>query len=71
MGFADSRGDKNYNKELSAQRAEAVRNWLTSNASIGADRISIEPMGESAPVASNATPEGRQQNRRVEIAVIK
>ncbi|UOQ66705.1 OmpA family protein [Hymenobacter volaticus] len=71
MGFADSRGDKNYNKELSAQRAEAVKNWLTSNASIGADRISIEPMGESAPVASNATPEGRQQNRRVEIAVIK
>ena len=71
MGFADSRGDKNYNKELSAQRAEAVKNWLTSNASIGADRISVEPMGEAAPVASNATPKGRQQNRRVEIAVIK
>ncbi|UOG75427.1 OmpA family protein [Hymenobacter tibetensis] len=71
MGFADSRGDKNYNKELSAQRAEAVKNWLTSNASIGADRITLEPMGESAPVASNATAEGRQQNRRVEIAVIK
>ncbi|WP_375434279.1 OmpA family protein [uncultured Hymenobacter sp.] len=71
MGFADSRGDKNYNKELSAQRAEAVKNWLASNASISADRISIEPMGEAAPIASNATPEGRQQNRRVEIAVIK
>jgi outer membrane protein OmpA-like peptidoglycan-associated protein len=71
MGFADSRGDKDYNKELSAQRAEAVKNWLTSNASIGTDRITLEPMGESAPVASNATAEGRQQNRRVEIAVIK
>jgi outer membrane protein OmpA-like peptidoglycan-associated protein len=71
MGFADSRGDKNYNKELSAKRAEAVRNWLTANASISADRISLEPMGETAPVASNATAEGRKQNRRVEIAVIK
>jgi outer membrane protein OmpA-like peptidoglycan-associated protein len=71
MGFADSRGDKSYNKELSAKRAEAVKNWLTSNASIGADRISLEPMGETAPVATNATPEGRKQNRRVEIAVIK
>lgn len=71
LGFADSRGDKSYNKELSAKRAEAVKNWLTSNASIGNDRISLEPMGESAPIATNATPEGRQQNRRVEIAVIK
>jgi outer membrane protein OmpA-like peptidoglycan-associated protein len=71
LGFADSRGDKSYNKELSAKRAEAVKTWLTNNASIGADRISLEPMGETAPVATNATAEGRQQNRRVEIAVIK
>lgn len=71
MGFADSRGDKNYNRELSAKRAEAVKNWLTKNASISADRISLEPMGEEAPVASNATAAGRQQNRRVEIAVTK
>lgn len=70
MGFADSRGDKNYNKELSAKRAEAVKNWFTKSAGISAARISIEPMGESAPVASNATAEGRQQNRRVEIAVL-
>ncbi|RYU83724.1 OmpA family protein [Hymenobacter persicinus] len=69
MGFADSRGDKNYNKELSAQRAEAVKNWLTKNGKIDASRVSLEPMGESQPVASNATAAGRQQNRRVEIAV--
>ncbi|GAA4377802.1 OmpA family protein [Hymenobacter koreensis] len=69
MGFADARGDKSYNKELSAQRAEAVKNWLVQNGKIEATRVSLEPMGESAPVASNATAAGRQQNRRVEIVV--
>lgn len=71
MGFADSRGDKSYNRELSAQRAEAVKNWLAKNGGIGDARVSIEPMGETDPVASNATAAGRQQNRRVEIAVVK
>ena len=71
MGFADSRGDKSYNRELSAKRAEAVKKWLSQNGGMGDARVSIEPMGETAPVASNATAEGRQQNRRVEIAVIK
>ena len=70
MGFADSRGDKNYNRELSAKRAEDVKKWLAQNGGMGDARVSIEPMGEAAPVASNATAEGRQQNRRVEIAVI-
>ncbi|TGE17182.1 OmpA family protein [Hymenobacter elongatus] len=69
MGFADSRGDKNYNRELSEQRATAVKNWLSQNGKIDAARVSVEPMGEAQPVASNATAEGRQQNRRVEIAV--
>ena len=69
MGFADSRGDKGYNKELSAQRAEAVKNYLVAKGSIDAARVSVEPMGEAMPVASNATAAGRQENRRVEIAV--
>ncbi|UOQ73757.1 OmpA family protein [Hymenobacter cellulosilyticus] len=69
MGFADSRGDKSYNRELSEKRANAVKTWLSQNGKIDASRVSIEPMGESQPVASNATAEGRQQNRRVEIAV--
>lgn len=69
MGFADSRGDKSYNKELSEKRAEAVKNYLVANGNIAADRVSVEPMGESTPVASNATAAGRQENRRVEIAV--
>ena len=69
MGFADSRGDKDYNKELSEQRAEAVKNWFVQNGKVDTARISVEPMGEAQPVASNATASGRQQNRRVEIAV--
>ncbi|MFC7667602.1 OmpA family protein [Hymenobacter humi] len=69
MGFADSRGSKDYNKELSEQRAEAVKNYLVSKGKIDAARVSVEPMGETNPTATNATASGRQENRRVEIAV--
>ncbi len=69
MGFADARGDKDYNKDLSEKRAEAVKNYLVSNGKIDAGRVSVEPMGEAMPVASNATAAGRKENRRVEIAV--
>lgn len=69
MGFADSRGAKDYNKELSEKRAEAVKSYLVANGGINAARVSVEPMGEAQPVASNATAAGRQENRRVEIAV--
>lgn len=69
MGFADSRGDKDYNKELSEKRAEAVKNWLVTNGKMDASRLSVEPMGEAMPAASNATAAGRKENRRVEIAV--
>ena len=69
MGFADSRGDKGYNKELGEKRAEAVKNYLVTSGSIAADHVSVEPMGEAMPVASNVTAAGRQENRRVEIVV--
>jgi outer membrane protein OmpA-like peptidoglycan-associated protein len=69
MGFADSRGAKDYNKDLSEKRAEAVKNYLVANGHIAAARVSVEPMGEAMPAASNATAAGRQENRRVEIAV--
>ena len=69
MGFADSHGAKDYNKALSEKRAEAVKNYLVANGKIAAARVSVEPMGEAMPVASNATATGRQENRRVEIAV--
>ncbi len=69
MGYADARGTKGYNKALSEQRAEAVKNYLVTNGKIAAARLSVEPMGEAEPVATNATAAGRQENRRVEIAV--
>jgi len=69
LGFADARGDKSYNRDLSKQRAEAVKNYLVTTDKMPADRVSTEAFGETQPVATNATPAGRQENRRVEIAV--
>lgn len=69
LGFADSKGDKNYNRELSEKRAEAVKSYLVATNKMPADRVSTEAFGEEQPVASNATAAGRQENRRVEIAV--
>jgi outer membrane protein OmpA-like peptidoglycan-associated protein len=66
-GFTDSTGSAAYNKELAAQRAEAVRYWIIGNANVKPERISISPIGEKRPVASNNTAQGQQQNRRVEI----
>jgi outer membrane protein OmpA-like peptidoglycan-associated protein len=66
-GYTDSQGSPGYNKELAEERAEAVRNWLSQNGNIDNNRISIHPVGEGDPVASNETAAGRQQNRRVEI----
>lgn len=68
-GHTDAQGSAGYNKELAEQRAKAVQDWLVQNGNITADRITLHPVGEAQPVASNATAEGRQQNRRVEIVV--
>jgi len=48
-----------------------VKSWLTGKGNVKAERISINPVGESKPAATNATAEGREQNRRVEIAIKK
>ena len=66
-GHTDAVGSAGSNKDLAEQRAEAVRNWLVKNGNVAENRISLHPVGESQPVASNATESGRQQNRRVEI----
>jgi outer membrane protein OmpA-like peptidoglycan-associated protein len=66
-GYTDTRGSADYNEQLAEERADAVRNWLTQNGNISNDRISLHPVGEADPVASNETAQGRQQNRRVEI----
>ena len=67
-GFTDSTGSRQTNRRLSQARAEAVRNFLI-NAGISPDRIIARGMGQSYPIASNATPAGRQQNRRVEVVL--
>lgn len=66
-GYTDAVGSAGYNKELAEQRAQAVRDWLVKNGNVSESSISMEPVGEERPVATNATSEGRQQNRRVEI----
>jgi outer membrane protein OmpA-like peptidoglycan-associated protein len=68
-GYTDAKGSAGYNEDLAKQRAEAVKNWLQKNGNIDASRISVHPVGEAKPVRSNETAAGRQQNRRVEIAV--
>jgi outer membrane protein OmpA-like peptidoglycan-associated protein len=65
-GYTDNVGSDKSNLDLSQQRAEAVRDFLIKNG-IDAERIEARGYGEAAPVASNDTEAGRQQNRRVEI----
>lgn len=65
-GHTDSTGTAAYNKELGGERAEAVRSWFIKNG-IVADKIAVHSFGETNPVASNETAEGRQQNRSVAI----
>jgi outer membrane protein OmpA-like peptidoglycan-associated protein len=65
-GHTDSRGSDAYNEALSDRRAHAVAVALESRG-ISADQVQTVGRGKGYPVASNDTPEGRQQNRRVEI----
>jgi len=67
-GHTDSIGTDEYNRRLSEQRADAVREYLVQQG-IRSDAITASGFGKSEPVASNDTPEGRQQNRRVELVV--
>ena len=67
-GHTDSIGGDEYNRRLSEQRADAVRDYLVQQG-ITSDAITASGFGKSEPVASNDTPEGRQQNRRVELVV--
>jgi len=67
-GHADSIGTDGYNQRLSESRAESVRSFLVQQG-ISREAVSADGFGESRPVATNGTPEGRQQNRRVELVV--
>lgn len=67
-GYTDSVGSDDKNQELSLRRAQSVRDYLISQG-IPADRVQAVGRGESSPIASNDNPEGRANNRRVEIVV--
>lgn len=68
-GHTDSVGTEGYNQKLSMRRANAVKAFLVSKG-VPADRVFTEGKGESKPVASNKTSEGRAQNRRVDVEVV-
>jgi outer membrane protein OmpA-like peptidoglycan-associated protein len=68
IGHTDSTGAAAYNQDLSQRRAQAVSSVLI-NAGVSPQRIRSIGRGEDQPVASNLTPQGRQQNRRVEIVI--
>jgi outer membrane protein OmpA-like peptidoglycan-associated protein len=67
-GFTDSTGSDSYNLTLSGKRADAVRQVLM-NQGIDTQRVAYQGYGEAHPVADNATAQGRQLNRRVEIVL--
>ncbi|HET9066916.1 MAG TPA: OmpA family protein [Gemmatimonadales bacterium] len=70
-GHTDATGDEATNQALSARRAASVREWLVESAGIAPGRLTAAGLGESKPVGSNDTPEGRQQNRRVELVRVE
>lgn len=69
LGHTDSTGPDDHNKILSDHRAGAVENFLVSQ-SVGAQRLETTGYGESDPIATNDTDEGRQLNRRVEVVIV-
>jgi len=70
QGFTDSQGSEQYNIGLSMRRVESVQRYLVSK-NIPLFRVSIVGLGEDNPVADNKTSQGRAQNRRVEVRVLK
>ncbi len=67
-GHTDSKGSDEYNYELSHQRAEAVASYLRGQG-LANQRLVIKGYGEAQPIRPNTTGQGREQNRRVEIAI--
>ena len=68
VGHADSDGAEAYNLDLSRRRAASVAGYLIQR-NVLRDRLYVDGRGESQPIASNATAEGKAQNRRVEIII--
>ncbi|WP_026121700.1 OmpA family protein [Paraburkholderia kururiensis] len=69
-GYTDNVGSPESNLKLSAARAEAVRDWLVEASALPATQFAIQGYGDTRPLATNDTPEGRARNRRVEITLV-
>jgi OmpA-OmpF porin, OOP family len=69
-GHTDALGAAEFNLRLSQQRADAVRTWLV-DAGVEAGRLQAKGLGETRPIASNETEEGRERNRRVEFLILQ
>ena len=67
VGHTDNIGSKDFNNNLSLQRANAIKNYILLQLSLPGEMIATKGMGEISPIATNETPEGRKSNRRVEI----
>ena len=68
-GHTDSQGDEESNLALSRRRADSVRDYLVEQG-IAADRLETAGFGETRPIASNDTPEGRAENRRIDFRLL-
>jgi len=68
-GHTDNVGDQESNQQLSEDRAKVVREYLLKKG-ITPERITAKGYGDAQPISSNATPEGRQENRRTEVRII-
>lgn len=70
VGHTDSRGSEEFNMQLSQERAQSVADYLAQHG-IDRSRMEVVGRGESEPIAPNDSPEGRANNRRVEITVLE
>jgi len=66
-GYTDATGGRGYNQKLSEERAQSVIDYLSSHDGIEHQRMMPKGFGKTHPIASNATEEGRQKNRRVQV----
>ncbi|WP_127956794.1 OmpA family protein [Serratia microhaemolytica] len=69
-GHTDNTGNRQKNEQLSLERAHAVRDWLVENSDLSPACFAVQGYGESHPIASNDTSQGRAANRRVDITLI-
>jgi OmpA-OmpF porin, OOP family len=68
-GHTDNVGNPAANKKLSQERAEFAKQYLNTNGSIANNRMEVEGYGQTKPISKNTTPEGKAQNRRVEVTI--